>query len=407
MHILFINQYFYPDRAATAQLLTELCLSLSDNHNISVLCGAPSYNPVEQYKVEWPFKQENYNGVNVFRVSSTGFSRVNMVGRSLNYISYMTNATISSIFVGKPDVLVAMTDPPIAGLIGSFMKKRLKIPMVLIVNDLHPDIGVALGKLRSSLVINSMDKAVKHILKSADHVVAIGHSMQKRILAKGISNDKISIIPNWADVEAIKPQAKINKFSIKHGLVDHFVVMYSGNIGLGQNLSRVIEAADILKQQKYIRFIFIGDGAAKSKLKNMVRKKELTNVTFLSYMPKEMLQYSFSAGDLHLVPLERRLQGFIVPSKVYGIMAAGRPFLGLVDEDSEVAEIVREFNCGFILDPDNPELLANTIKKLSKDPHQLDEIGRRGREAVVQCYNRELTCERYQKLFFNITNGKH
>ncbi len=403
MHILFINQYFYPDTASTGQLLTELCVSLAGEHRVSVLCGTPSYNPVKRLKAKWPFGRENYQNVHVFRAASTGFSRANMIGRCLNYISYLLNAFLSSLLVEKPDIVVVMTDPPIAGLIGLLVKKRRKVPVVTVVHDLHPDIGVILGKIRNPLVIKLVDTIVKFILTKTEHVITIGRSMQQRIVDKGVDAGKTSIISNWVDVDLITPQPKENPFSIKHGIVDDFTVMYSGNIGLSQNLDSIIDAASILSDEPRIRFLLIGDGAAKAGLMKTAERRGLKNLLFIPYQPSEMLGYYLYSGDLHLVPLDKRLQGYIVPSKVYGIMAAGRPFLALVDQHSEVAEIARQFNCGIAVEPDNAEALAEAIRGLLNSSQYLEEMGHRGRETVVEYFGRELISDQYGKLLREVT----
>jgi len=404
MDILFINQYFYPDTASTAQLLTELCISLASKHKITVLCGAPSYNPTKKIKVKGLFEREKHHNISVVRTASTGFSRNNMIGRSLNYLSYLLIASLASLLVEKPDIVVAMTDPPIVGLIGWLVQKRRKVPMVLIVNDLHPDIGVLLGKLRNQWIIKGLDTAVRFILKKASHVVVLGKLMQRKVIAKGVDADKVSIIPSWADIDLITPQLKENPFSLEHGIVNDFTVMYSGNLGLSQNLHSIIDTALLLKDEPNIRFLFIGDGAAKTSLKQSAERHHLRNVSFLPYQPKEVLRYSLSSVDIHIVPLDKRLQGYIVPSKVYGIMAAGRPFIALVGEDSEVAEIVKEFDCGILVEPNNPEALARTILELRGKPQYLEKIGVRGREAVVKHFSREAICKQYQKLFaLNVT----
>ena len=402
MEIIFINQYFYPDTASTAQLLTELCISLTTNNKITVLCGAPSYNPIKNIKVKGPFHVEKYRNVRIVRTASTSFSRAHMIGRGLNYLSYLLNASLASLLIEKPDLVVAMTDPPIVGIIGWLVQKRRKVPMVLIVNDLHPDIGVLLGKLRNRWIIKGLDAAVRFILKKANQVVVLGKTMQKRVMAKGVDAGKVSIIPSWADIDLITPQPKENPFSLEHGIVNDFTVMYSGNLGLSQNLNSIIDTALILKKEPNIRFLFIGDGAAKADLVQSAERHHLRNVLFLPYQPKEMLRYSLSSGDIHLVPLDKHLQGYLVPSKVYGIMAAGRPFIALVGEDSEVAEIVKEFDCGIVVEPDNPEALAQTILELSGNPQYLKEMGRRGREAVVKYFSREATCNQYQQLFHEV-----
>ena len=161
MHILFINQYFYPDTASTGQLLTELCESLTGKYRVTVLCGAPSYNPIKRLKVGWPFKREKFQNVRVFRTPSTGFSRNNMISRISNYLSYLIHAFPLALMIDKPDIVIAMTDPPVVGLVAVLMKKLRKIPNVLVVNDLHPDIGIILGKLQNKLVISIMDKITK------------------------------------------------------------------------------------------------------------------------------------------------------------------------------------------------------------------------------------------------------
>jgi glycosyltransferase involved in cell wall biosynthesis len=232
--------------------------------------------------------------------------------------------------------------------------------------------------------------------------VALGETMRQRLIeGKGAPPDRTTIIANWADTSAIVPGPKRNTFSEAHGLVDRFVVMHSGNIGLSQNLETLVEAAALLRDVPDIQVVFVGDGVRKADLQAQARALELTNVTFLPFTPRERLSESFATADVFVISLQRGLAGYIVPSKLYGILAAGRPFVAAVEDECEVASIVRTQQCGRLAGPGNARDLADQILAFHADRAMAERLGANARAAGM-AYDRRGQVRRYVDLFRRI-----
>ncbi len=208
--------------------------------------------------------------------------------------------------------------------------------------------------------------------------------MKRRLVEeKGADPSRVRVIHNWADCEAIMPRPKDNAFARAHGLTDRFVLMHSGNVGLSQNLDLLLEAAARLPSRERLVVAIVGDGARRQPLQEMAARRGLTNVRFFPYQPKEQLDESFATADAFLVSLKPGLEGYIVPSKVYGILASGRPFVAAVDPSCEAAVIAREHQCGIIAPPGEPDALAASIAALCDDPAGARVMGENARRAAL------------------------
>ena len=406
MNISVFNQYFFPDTAATAQLLTDLCVGLGKTHEVSVICGAPSYNPSEPRQVKAPFKSEVFSGVKVTRVGSTTFTRAKMTGRLSNYLTYLALAPLAGRCNSKAQVALALTDPPPVGILAWCAARLQNIPMVWSIRDLHPDIGVQLGKINNRALIALIASTTRFVLKRADRIIVLGETMRQRVISKGAPPARVVVIPDWADTDAIVPKLKDNSVSRRRGLNDKFTVMYSGNIGLSQGLETFIETAYYLREHQDIRFVLVGDGAGKPKLEQLVEEKGLSNVRFFPYESKALLSESFACGDVHLVPLRRGLAGYIVPSKVYAVMASGRPFIAAVEDDCELVSMASEYGSGVVVPPDEPHPLVSTILELKQDPDRVLAMGQRAREAAVSQFSRRIGVERYDALLNKVVSER-
>ncbi len=399
MRLLIFNQYYPPDSGATAQWLSSLCKVLASTCQITIVCGYPSYNPIKK-------DASHIKGIRVIRVPSTTFHRSNMFGRLCNYFTYFISAfSLSSflLFRKKPDLIVAMTDPPIIGLIAKYVATIKRVPFIYIIQDLHPESAIVIGKIKNRLIIKILKAITLFLCQKAEKVVVISLRMQQRLLEKGVPNEKIIIIPNWADTKSIAPEPKKNPFSLRHGLEKRFVVMYSGNLGLSQNLDILLELAKTLQDLKDLVFVIIGDGARKIELMDQVRKLNLANVLFFPYQSTSEMRYSFGTADLFIIPLVSGLDGLVVPSKVFSIMASGRPFIAFASKQSEVAQIAEKFECGLTVQPDDPKELADKIRWAYHSQDQLSILGQRGRTAVENHYKDEVAIARYHDLFFATT----
>jgi colanic acid biosynthesis glycosyl transferase WcaI len=275
----------------------------------------------------------------------------------------------------------------------------------VISEDVFPEIATQLGRLTNPILVRVLARLVSLYLRRADAIVAIGDRMRERLLAKGAPAERVTVIPNWVDTTAITPQPRDNAWSREKGLHDRFVVMHSGNVGHAQNLDTLVAATTFLRDLDELIVPVIGFGARSAEIEALARRVGADRLRFFEYQPREVLSESLSAAHVHYVGLARGLSGYVVPSRLYGILAAGRPVLVAADEDSETARLVREVGCGIVLPPDRPELVAQAIREAHDGAHDLEAMGRRGREYVVAEADRSVAVERYRSVVDGLLRG--
>lgn len=392
LRVLFINRSYYPDVEATGQLLTELCSDLARQHDVEVIAGMPNF-VAATHDAPLPHR-DRHEGVEITRVRNFRFTKKSLFGRACGLLSYMVLAFWAGLFARRPDVIVIETDPPLLALLGAFLKRWHRCTLIFYLQDLYPEVGLAMGKLRPGLTTRLLRWSTQVGLKSADRVVVLGRDMRDRVLARGIVDDKIDIVPNWADTELIRPTPRPNTLRAEWGVDNTFVVMYSGNLGLSQNLEPLLEVADQLRGAP-VSFVLIGEGAAREGLQARATALGLTNVRFLPYQPRERLAQSLGAADVHFIPLRRGLAGCIVPSKLYGILAAGVPYIAAVDADSEVARVTYETRAGMAIEPDSAAALAAALRWCLSHRAELRVMGRRARAAAEAEFSRSVAIERF------------
>ena len=291
-----------------------------------------------------------------------------------------------------------MTDPPFIGAIARAVAARFRAPLLVIAQDVFPEIAVELRRLENRAVIALLRGLVRFYLRRADRVVAIGETMRDRLSAKGAPLERIRVIPNWVDTSAIVPAARENDWSREHGLADTFVVMHSGNVGHAQNLDALVRSATFLRDLDDLAIAIIGYGARQMELLRLARILEVEQLRFLPYQPREVLSLSLSAADVHVVGLARGLSGYVVPSRLYGILAAGRPVIVAAERTSETAKLVTSIGCGVVVPPGRPELLAASIRAAYDGELDLAAMGTRAREYVVADADRAIAHVRYRDL---------
>lgn len=401
MKICFFNRSYWPDQAATGQLLTELAEDLVARHGceVSVVAGRPLVATQAAGAGVGPVRRETRNGVTILRANGTTLRPRRFVGRATNYLSYAASAALAGLDIGRPDVVVALTDPPIIGRVALWAARRTGARFVFLCEDVFPEVGALVEDFHSSTVNWVLDRVNRHLLREADAVVALGDRMRLRLVdEKGADASRVHVIHNWADCEAIQPGTKDNAFSRAHGLVDRFVVMHSGNVGLSQNLDVVIDAAARLRSKERLVIAIVGDGARRERLERAAGERGLTNVRFFPYQPKALLHDSFATADAFLVSLKAGLEGYIVPSKLYGILAAGRPYVAAVDPSCEVAQLASAHQCGVLAAPGDPAALADAITTLHDNPAAAKAMGERARALAWQFDRRAAVAAYYDLL---------
>jgi colanic acid biosynthesis glycosyl transferase WcaI len=372
--LLVLNQYYRPGVEATAGLLTELCEGLAGEYDVTVVAGATAGAGAGR---EWR------NGVEIVRVPSTAFERRRMSLRAANYLSYLVLAAVRGLAVRRPDIVLAQTDPPLVGLAGLLVARRFGVPFAVVVKDLFPEAAVELGRMRSPVAVGAMRRGIDLYLRRADRVVAIGETMRRRLEDRGI--ERVTVIPDWVDTDAIHP--------VEQDLDGRFVVMHSGNVGHAQDLDTLVAAAAELPD---VEVVIVGAGARRAELERLAAG--VPNVAFRPYQPRELLSESLSSASLHFVGLASGLSGYVVPSRLYGVLAAGRPVLVAADEDSEPAQLVTRLGCGIVVPPGRPAEVAAAIRAAQDGKYDLRAMGDRGRQYVVEHADRAAGVERYREL---------
>ena len=398
--VLFLNRSFWPDREATGQFLTELCDDLSTDHEVTIVAG-PSYHTNDRSSRGFRlWSRERRGKVTIIRTWGTRFSKSNLAGRLVNLGTYYLLAAIVAFRLPRPDVIVAETDPPLLGALAAMLKRRWECRLVYNVRDLYPDIAEVTGGVRSPFLLDLLRRGNDYAYERADLIVTLGHDMARRIVDKGVPPDKVVVVPDWVDCGRIRP---LDGNPFRRSFGDKFVVMYSGNIGLSQQLEAVLEAADRLRDDERILFAMIGEGARKSWLQERAHAMGLKNVTFLPYQPLENLGESLSAADLHLIPLAPGAAGCLVPSKIYGILAAGRPFIAMMEENAEIAQIARDAKVGFVVRPGNVEALIDAIREAIDSPEHLKQMGARARRLAEVRFDRVKVTSMFGSMLTGVT----
>jgi colanic acid biosynthesis glycosyl transferase WcaI len=393
--ILVLNQYYWPGVEATAQLLAQLCEALARDYDVTVVTG-------HLHGHQLPDEEER-NGVRIVRVRSTTYERSQLHHRAANYGSYLGESIRAALRGERPDLVLCMTDPPVVGDIGLVVARRFDVPLLVISQDVFPEIAERVKRLEHPLVLGALRKLVGLYLRRADRVVAIGETMKLRLVHKGAREGRIEVIPNWVDTTEIQPHPRRNAWSAARGLDEELVVMHSGNIGHAQDLDTLVRAATFLRDLDRLRIMVIGFGARHGELTRLAQRLEVTRtVHFLDYQPREQLPLSLATGDLHYVGLARGLSGFVVPSRLYGVLAAGRPVLVSADADSEIVRIVEEVGCGIVVPAGRPELVASVIRDVAEGRLSLIGMGDLGRAWVEREADREVAFDRYRRLVADV-----
>jgi glycosyltransferase involved in cell wall biosynthesis len=411
MHVAFFNRSFYPEVAATSQFLTELCEGLVREHgcSVSVVAGIPllSRSGESADTRGHILSRERHLGVEILRARGTRLPKTRFIGRFSNYASYFLSASYAGLRLDRPDVVVALTDPPIIGLAAYLAARRFGVPLVIYYQDIFPEAGRLLEDFHSVTVDRALERVNRFLICRADRFVTLGATMRKKLVEqKGADREKTVVIPGWADCSEITPGSKENGFSKSNRLDGKFVVMHSGNVGLSQGLEIVLGAANKLRRLSDLEIVFVGDGVRKPALMEQARALELQNVRFLPFQPKEALKESFAAADVFVISLKRGLAGIIVPSKLYGILAAGRPYVAAVEDDCEVAAITRKFECGFVAEPEDADDLTAKLLLLYRDRDLARRMGDNARKAALQ-FDRRASVRAYYDLLCEVLAARH
>jgi glycosyltransferase involved in cell wall biosynthesis len=394
-----MNRFFFPDHSATSQMLTDLAFHLAS-------CGIEVRVVTSQQRYDDPGadlpNEHSIDGVAIHRISTTRFGRAALIGRGFDYLSFYSSAFRSILtFAKSGDVLVAKTDPPLLSVVAMQAARRCGLHLVNWLQDLYPEVAAALGvPVLEGRLGRGLLRLRDAALRAADVNVVVGERMAEIVRNRGIVPERIRVIPNWCDDEEIRPIAPLdNPLRREWGLAEKFVVGYSGNLGRGHEFETVLAAAEHLRGDPSISFLFIGGGNKFDELGRSVHERGLEHLfRFLPYQERGILKLSPGVPDVHLISLKPELEGLIVPSKLYGIAAVGRPTIAVTARDGEIAGLVRRHDCGVVVEPGAGELLANTLQHFRTDPERLALMGRHARAMLDAHFTRRQAFARWHSL---------
>jgi colanic acid biosynthesis glycosyl transferase WcaI len=400
MRIIILNQFFHPDHSATSQLMTELAESLVERGvEVTALAGRGRYNGGQRLA-----PRDEHRGVRIERAWATSFGKRSTFGRISDYLSFYLGSFWKLFRLPRHDLVMALTTPPLIGLVALVVGRLRGMRVMMLVQDVYPDIAVALGTLSASNpVTRILDWIGRQTLRRSDRIVVLSRCMRDRIAAKvgEACLSRIDVIHNWADGSDIRPlvEGENNPFSEEQDLSGLFVVLFSGNLGLVNEFATVLEAARLLRERRDILFLFIGDGAKTTEIEQFSQRHNLTNVRLLPYQPRARLRYSLAAGDALLVTLAAGLAGLSVPSKAYAAMAAGRPLVFVGDPRSEIAGIIEENSCGAVIPAGVSDRLAAVILELESDRQRANNLGEGARALFDARFERRHAVDAYARSF--------
>lgn len=360
MKILFINQAFYPDLAATAQVLTDAALRLTEEgHEVVVLTGRRGYLPPH---LLYP-AQEEYRGVKIIRVSPFMFGRGSKIKRILDAFVLNLAFTAKLFQMQKFDRVVAMTTPPLVAWTALIFSKLRGIKLTYWMMDINPDQAIRAGWIKqNSLEAKFLGWILKYVLRHSDQIIVLDRFMKDLILEKGASLEKVRVIApclHTSDLKALPHSA--NPFRQRHQLDGKFTVMYSGNHSICHPLNTLLRTALCLKDDPSIVFMFIGEGERVKEVAQFKEKHSLSNLVLLPHQEASELKYSLSAADLHVVVMGEPFVGIVHPSKIYGILAMGRPFVLIGPKESSVGELIKSKQIGCQVDHGDVNALVRVI----------------------------------------------
>ena len=388
MRILLLNQFFPPDTAATGQLLGDVAVGLAGGgHEVHVICSAGSYEGGQLNDV----RGAGLGGVSVHRVGATARGRARAAGRLLDWGSYYGLAAARALRLGRFDACLALATPPFIGLVGALLKRRHGTRLVLWTMDLWPDVAVAMRVMRAGgWPAHALRLIAKRLYRAADAIISLGSTMTQRLAALGVDEAKISTVHNWVPGEAVRPLPWGRRYiEGRFPLDGQFVAMYSGNMGTPHEFDTILDAAALLQATPSILFLFVGSGKRRPEVVREAQRRGLGNVGFMEPVRLDRLSELLGSASVHLMSMRPEVEGCIVPSKTYGIMASGRPGIMVGSTDNEAAELFAASGSGWAVETGRSQELARMIRGLRSRPDLARRMGQAGRRYYEQHLRRD------------------
>jgi colanic acid biosynthesis glycosyl transferase WcaI len=416
MDLLVLCPHFAPDTAPTGTVMTAIARGLVDlGHRLHVVTALPWYTG-HTVEPEWRgrmWRTETTSWGRITRVHPFPTDKRNIRARAAGFAGFVGLASVlAALTPRRPDAVLAMSPPLPIGLAGMSVARLRGAPFVFNIQDVFPDVAVELGLLTNRHVIRAAAAAERFTYRHADAVTVLSDDLHDNVAAKigaqrGRRRTRVEVIPNFVDIEAIRPSERDNAYRQELGITGRTVVMYAGNVGFSQSLELLLGAARELERERPdVVFVINGGGAARPALEAEVNSGALTNVRFVDYQPIERLPEVLAAADIHVVPLKRGLARASVPSKLYSILASGRPVLASVDAGTEVARTLERANAGVSVEPEDPSAFVAALRAMLDDPARTAERGRNGRAFVESWVSPAAVAQTYERLFAELAAGR-
>jgi colanic acid biosynthesis glycosyl transferase WcaI len=412
--VLLYSLVFSPDGNSTAYLMTEMAVELQRlGHSVTVISTTPHNNVLQEMAKRQPM-QKHWFGLLYYselekipiwhvKVPYKG-NRVWM--RVFDYIRFhVVSLFVALLKIEKQDIVIATSPPMTIAVVSWLLGILWSAPSVYKVAELYPDVAIRQGIVKNKTFIAVLNWLEKFIYRKNTAIVPIAEQFKRVIKKRGVPESKLRMIPDFVDTKFYCPKGRNNEFSVQYNLLEDFIVLYAGNIGIVQDWETVLFVAENLREHP-IRFVIIGDGSKRDWLKQQIEDRKMNNVTLLGYQSKELMPLINSCCDVSIIPMNLAGSKDGVPSKIYSIMACAKPAIALVDEDSELRWIIEQSGCGKAVPIDDQEGFANAILEAYKHRETLTDEGKKGREYVEKNYSKEAIAKKYDALIMELTQGK-
>ena len=403
MRILFISNYWPPEKGAASRLGIELCTALAaQGHQIEVVTGYPRYklNETPAEYLGKPHVVEDIQGIRTIRVPLPHASGDRSLKRGLDWLLLPRAFKKGIKMAGEADVVYTVLPPITMAHAAAHAAKLKNAPLVTMYGDIFPNNVIELGALSNPIVIKFCRKLEQFAYRVARKIIVHSDCYKAYMVGEaGVASDKVDVVFNWADTEAIQPRDRENEFRAEHNLLGKFVVSYAGTMGPAQGLQIAFEAAELLKQHEDIHFLIAGDGQDRERLVQLLATRGLSNITFLPSQPLPKYIQLMAASDVCLVTLDPKVKAPTVPSKIWEIMASGRPVLASVALDGDAPKIIERAGAGISVEPGNAQAMADAILKLRNEPETASGLGTAGRQFVEEFASITPCSQAYLRIF--------
>jgi colanic acid biosynthesis glycosyl transferase WcaI len=401
VRILLLNLYYPPDTSATAKMAHSVVEALSLSHDVTVLCGRPSYDPTER-RAWRPYQTEIAGRVRIIRAGSTDFPRLDMKKRVVNYPSYVALAIPRALFV-PCDAVVAMTDPPFQGIVGAIVALLNGKPYIYNIRDMYPDMAVGGSIVEPGSLARIWEKLHRWALRRATRVIVLGEDMCARIVVKGVDPARVLIVRDGTEIPPPNTPLPAPDLEVVRAIRGSFsfVLVHAGNLGFYGAWNTLVSAARSLANEG-VGLVFVGDGAQRSQIEAAATGSG--NIRFLDFFPASKIASVLAAADAHVITVKRGLEGVVVPSKMYGILAAGKPIVAVAPKETDVVSLGVQRGFAVAGDPDRPAEVVNAVRALASDPTRLKAMGEAARAAAPD-YDRVKELQKFVEIVGQLTSN--